>query len=374
MSFMFKDRIGLSIFGSSHGEMVGATLDGIPAGFQINRSEIALWMDRRAPGRSTITTQRKEDDAVDFISGLQDGVTDGGSITLMIKNKDSIKKHYDEIMNNPRPGHGDLSLFFKYGPYRNYSGGGFLSGRMTAPLVAAGALAMQMLAPTGIKITSYIDSMGPIHMKKQSFYEQAEVYQYQSRMPDPESDAKAIELIRELQSAGDSTGATIRTVARGIPEGLGEPFFDSVESIISHLAFSIPGVKGIEFGSGFSLATMRGSEANDPFNITDGRVHTQNNRNGGVLGGMTYGDPIEFRAVMKPTSSIRTDQETINLETMKPSHVSVLGRHDPCIAIRAVPVFSCVTALAILDLYLRRQSGYKGNFEKNASYGKNKRD
>jgi chorismate synthase len=372
MSFMFKDRIGLSIFGSSHGEMVGATLDGIPAGFQINRPEIALWMDRRAPGRSAITTQRKEDDTVEFLSGLQDEVTDGGSITFVIKNKDSIKKHYDEIMNNPRPGHGDLSLFFKYGPYRNYSGGGFLSGRMTAPLVAAGALAMQMLAPTGIKITSYIDSMGPIHMKKQSFYEQADVYQYQSRMPDPESDAKAIELIRELQSAGDSTGATIRTVARDIPEGLGEPFFDSVESIISHLAFSIPGVKGIEFGSGFSLATMRGSEASDPFGVTDGRVHTHNNRNGGVLGGMTYGDPIEFRAVMKPTSSIRGDQETINLETMKYSHVSVLGRHDPCIAIRAVPVFSCVTSLAILDLYLRRQSGYKGNFEKNASYGKDK--
>lgn len=374
MSFTFKDRIGLTIFGSSHGETVGAVLDGIPAGFKVDQSRIALWMDRRAPGRSSLTTQRKEEDSAQILSGLQDGVTDGGAITLLITNKDSIKKHYDEIKNNPRPGHGDLSLFLKYGPYRNYSGGGFLSGRMTAPLVASGSLAMQILDTIGVKITSYIDSMGPIHIEDHSFYDENEVYQYESRMPNPEMDARAVKLIRDLQASGDSIGATVRTIATNIPEGMGEPFFDSVESIISHLVFSIPGVKGMEFGSGFSLSSMNGSDVNDPFIISEGKFHTHDNKNGGVLGGITYGDPIEFRAVMKPTSSIRGDQKTVNLETMEPSKISIVGRHDPCIAIRAVPVFSCVTALALLDLYLRRQSGYKGNFEKDSSYGKNKRD
>ncbi len=374
MSFIFKDRLSLNIFGSSHGETVGTTLDGVPAGFRVDEERISVWMDRRAPGKSPITTQRKESDLVHIISGLQNGVTDGGPITIVINNGDTIKKHYDEIRDNPRPGHGDLGLFFKYGPYRNYSGGGFLSGRMTAPLVSAGAIAMQILQPTGMRFTSYIDSMGPIKLKKDEFYSEEAVYGFQSRIPDAALDREALELIRELQSKGDSTGATIRTLVDNVPEGLGEPFFDSVESIISHIVFSVPGVKGIEFGTGFQLAQKRGTQANEPFKVIGGKVQTKNNNNGGVLGGITYGDPVDFRVVMKPTSSIRGVQETINTKDMSKSTISVVGRHDPCIAIRAVPVLSCVTAFAMLDLYLRRQSGYKGNFEKNASYGKEERN
>ena len=370
MSFTFKDRIGLTIFGSSHGEAVGVVLDGIPSGFKIDKEDINKWLKRRAPGKSSLTSQRKESDECEIISGLKDNFTDGGSITIVIKNQDQIGRHYDEIKNNPRPGHGDLSLYMKYGPFRNYYGGGFLSGRMTAPLVAAGSISAQILLTLGIRISSYIDSMGDIELRDHSFRGEEEVYSRESRIPDENANLRAIELIKKLQAEGDSVGASIRTVIQSVPRAIGEPFFDSVESIISHLMFSIPGVKGIEFGSGFDLTKMKGSKSNEAFVLTEGVINTATNHNGGILGGITYGDPIDFRIAMKPTSSIRGEQKTINVETMVPSTISVVGRHDPCIAIRAVPVVQCLTAFAILDLYLRRQSSYKGNFENDASYGK----
>ncbi len=370
MSFTFKDRISISIFGSSHGSSVGCILDGIPAGFKVDENVVNLWMTRRAPGQSSLTTQRKETDNVEFISGINNGYTDGGPITMLIRNKDVIERHYDELRERPRPGHGDLSLFLKYGPFRNYSGGGFLSGRMTAPLVAAGSIAIQLLAEKDIQISSYLQSMGDIRIKEDRFYDDLEVYGTKSRIPDSVSDDKADELIRHLQSQGDSTGGIVKTVVKNVPAGIGEPFFDSVESVISHLMFSVPGVKGIEFGDGFQLGKMNGSTSNDLFRMKDEKVKALSNHNGGILGGITYGNDIEFRTVFKPTSSIRKEQETVDIKNWNNTTVRVQGRHDPCIAIRAVPVVKCVTALSLLDLYLRRQSSYKGNFVNESSYGK----
>ena len=197
-----------------------------------------------------------------------------------------------------------------------------------------------------------------------------EVYGTKSRIPDSVSDNKAEELIRHLQSQGDSTGGIVKTIVKNVPAGIGEPFFDSVESVISHLMFSVPGVKGIEFGDGFQLGRMNGSTSNDLFRMKDEKVKALSNHNGGILGGITYGNDIEFRTVFKPTSSIRKEQETVDIKNWNNTTVRVQGRHDPCIAIRAVPVVKCVTALSLLDLYLRRQSSYKGNFVNESSYGK----
>ena len=357
MSFTFKDGISLSIFGSSHGAYVGFTLSGIPSGITLSMDEIDLWMSRRSPGQSSLTTQRKESDRVDIISGVREGHTDGGAITGIIKNSDVVSKTYDELKNRPRPGHGDISLYYKYGEYRNFEGGGFLSGRMTACLLGAGSIILQILQKKGIEILSFIDSMGSISIRNLNNITEEGIYSMDSRMPDRDANRLASEYIMKLIKEGDSTGATIRTVVKDCPPGLGEPFFDSFESIIGHLLFSVPGLKGIEFGSGFHFSSMRGTEAKDEFFMDGNLIKTTANNNGGILGGITNGMPIEFRVVMKPTSSIREEQQTVNLETMEADRITVKGRHDPCIAIRAVPVITCVTAIAVYDLLARSGNG-----------------
>ena len=353
MSFTFKDALSLSIFGSSHGSYIGFTLSGIPAGVKITSDEINLWMSRRAPGQSILTTQRKEADEVEIISGVNDGFSDGGAITGIIKNMDVISKTYSELRDRPRPGHGDISLYYKYGRFRNFQGGGFLSGRMTACLVGAGAIILSALKMRGIDILSYIDTMGDISIESEKKITENDIYSHETRMPDLDANNRASSLIMDLIKNGDSTGASIKTIIKNCPPGLGEPFFDSFESVISHLMFSIPGLKGIEFGSGFGFTKLKGTDSRDEFYMEEGKIRTRENHNGGILGGITNGMPIEFRVAMKPTSSIRESQNTVNLETMENEQITVKGRHDPCIAIRAVPVITCVSALAVYDLILR---------------------
>lgn len=357
MSFTFKDALSLSIFGSSHGPSVGFTLSGVPAGIKINPEEINLWMSRRAPGQSILTTQRKETDEVELISGINEEFTDGGAITGIIKNLDVISKTYSELRDRPRPGHGDISLYYKYGRFRNYQGGGFLSGRMTACLVAAGSIVLSTLKTSGIDILSYIDSMGDISLGVEGNITEMDIYSRETRMPDSEANNRASSLIMDLIKSGDSTGASIKTVIKNCPPGLGEPFFDSFESVISHLMFSIPGLKGIEFGSGFGFTRLKGTQSRDEFYMEHGKIRTRENHNGGILGGITNGMPVEFRVAMKPTSSIRDTQNTVNLETMENDQINVKGRHDPCIAIRAVPVITSVSAIAVYDLILRSGTG-----------------
>lgn len=355
MSFTSGTALKLTIFGSSHGELVGATLDGVPAGLKIDENYIRIWMKRRRPAQSFITTQRKEEDVVEIVSGVARGFTEGGTLTLLIRNKDAISSHYEELKNNPRPGHGDISLFYKYGEFRNYSGGGFLSGRMTAPLVAAGSIALSLLEKYGIKVVSYIDTIGPFKYTGDSPSTEEIPYSFITRFPDKELDQKAAELIGGMLKDGDSIGGAIKTVITGVPAGLGEPFFHSVESVLSASMFSIPGLKGVEFGDGFDFSEMRGSQANDEFAVEGGRIVTVTNHNGGILGGISNGMPLVLRVAMKPTSSIRKEQNTVNLEDMKASKISIKGRHDPCIAIRAVPVVQTMAAYALCDLMIQAQ-------------------
>ena len=350
--FSLGNEIRLTVFGSSHGPYIGGTVDGLPAGTEINKEYIQKWLDRRRPGQSLITTQRNEEDAIEIIAGSRDGFSDGSPFTFLFKNKDYIDKHYDELKNNPRPGHADLTMFYKYGDFRNYEGGGFFSGRMTLPLVAAGALAMSILDGYGIKIVTYIKSAGDISMKSEPPSEPEDVYGYRTRMPDRGMDELLYNKILKIIKEGDSLGSIIKTSVYNVPPGVGEPFFNSVESEISRAMFSIPGLKGVEFGAGFNLGSMMGSEANDEF-YTDGKkIMTRTNNSGGILGGITDGMPVEFSVAMKPTSSIRIPQKSVNITTMEPSEVRVTGRHDPFISFRAVPVIQTLTALVILDLMM----------------------
>ena len=262
MSFSIGNRLRLTVFGASHGQLVGSTLEGIPAGVRISTDEIAEWIERRRPSVSDITTQRKEDDSFSIVSGLVGERTDGSPLTFIISNKDAITSHYDELKDRPRPGHADLTLFMKYGEFRNYSGGGFLSGRMTAPLVAAGSVCLSILGKAGVNVNGWVQSIGDIESRQDADSPVA-AYSTKTRMPDAGKDAEAVELIKKIMSEGDSVGGSIRISIKGIPGGIGEPFFDSVESVISHAVFSIPAVKAIEFGSGFRLASMKGSDALD---------------------------------------------------------------------------------------------------------------
>lgn len=357
MSFVGGKAIKLSIFGSSHGDMVGCSVDGLPSGLRVDSDIVQKWLDRRRPAQSEVTTQRKEKDIPEIVSGLTDGYTDGGPLTIIIRNEDRISSHYDELKDRPRPGHGDLTLYYKYGEHRNYKGGGFLSGRMTAPLVATGAITMELVARYGVSISSYIDSMGEISIGQvPDPLSPDTAYDFRTRIPDAVADREAWNGIMELLKSGDSVGGTIRTIATGVPRGLGEPFFDSVESCISSMMYSIPGVKGVEFGAGFRIAGMKGSEANDIYFYDDGTIRSESNNNGGVLGGITNGMPVDFRIAMKPTSSIRKEQKTVNLQTGKEDVLTVRGRHDPCIAIRAVPVVQAVTSIVLADLMIRSQA------------------
>ncbi|MEM0140288.1 MAG: chorismate synthase [Ferroplasma sp.] len=350
--FTLGNNIRLTIFGSSHGPYIGGAVDGLPAGTEINIEFIQKWLGRRRPGQSLITTQRNEDDIINIIGGLKNGYTDGSPLTFIFKNKDYIDKHYDELKDNPRPGHADISMFYKYGEYRNFEGGGFFSGRMTAVLVAAGAIAMYALKKYGIKIVTYIKSAAGMNIDSKIPEDEDYAYNFKTRMPDAAEDELLYEYLLKVIKEGDSLGSIIHTSIYNVEAGIGEPYFNSVESELSKAMFSIPGLKAIEFGAGFKLGSMKGSEANDEFILKDGKICTETNNSGGVLGGITYGMPVEFNVAMKPTSSIRIPQNTVNIKTMKSSQIRVTGRHDPFISFRAVPVIQTLSAFVILDLMM----------------------
>lgn len=356
MSFTTGNTIKLSVFGSSHGSSVNSILEGLPSGLRIDKDHIRKWMSYRRPGSSDITTQRKEEDVVVISSGLHNGVTDGSPVSFSIDNVDAISSHYEKIRNEPRPGHADLTLWQKYGDARNYEGGGFLSGRMTAPLVAAGSVCMQILESRDVHVISWQHSIGNVSLPQEEEPLGVEdCYNFKTRIPSPQKDKEAEIFLKKLMKEGNSIGGTIDTKVTGVPPGIGEPFFDSVESTLSKLMFSIPGLKAIEFGSGFRLAELKGSEAVDEIDQEDGRIVTKSNHNGGILGGISNGMPIKFRVAMKPTSSIRSDLATVDLRTHERKILRVTGRHDPCISIRAVPVVQTLTALGICDLAMQAQ-------------------
>ncbi len=357
MSFTVGKNVRITVFGTSHGRSVNAILEGVPAGFRVDTGEVQRWLSYRRPGFSDLTSPRREEDNVEIVTGLHNGLSDGSPLFFRIENRNVISGHYDDIRFMPRPGHADITMWYKYGENRSYEGGGFLSGRLTAPMVAAGSVCLQLLRKYEIKIISFQRSIGHVHFQADDVPNDPEFcYSFRTRIPSAQQDREAQDLLRKIVKDGDSIGGIIATVVNGIPPGVGEPLFDSIESTISRLMFSIPGLKAIEFGKGFGFAESLGSEVVDSFEIRDGKIVTSSNNNGGILGGISNGMPITFQVAMKPTASIRKPLKTINLKTKEEAYLTVRGRHDPCISIRAVPVVQTMTAVALCDLL--SQSGF----------------
>ena len=345
-------KLKVSIFGESHGEGIGVILDGIPSGITIDTEFIRREMERRAPGRDKLSTPRKEADEVEILSGIFKGKTCGTPICGIIRNTNTRSKDYTP--NVLRPGHADFTGFQKYGESHDYRGGGHFSGRITAPLVFAGAIAKQILALDGVTVGCHIKSIHGVEEKSFLDCELSDnLLAELSAKPFPVmDDAIGNAMQKEITDAAsdkNSVGGVIECAVYGIKPGFGSPFFASVESLISSMMFSIPAVKGIEFGRGFDLCSMTGFEANDPF-VTDGeKIFTETNNNGGINGGITNGMPIIFSVAIKPTPSIAKVQSTVDTNTMKNTTISINGRHDPCIVQRAAVVVECAAALAILE-------------------------
>lgn len=355
MSAMWGNNIKISIFGESHGNAIGINIDGLPSGFEIDMEKVKFEMARRAPGRSSLSTARSEEDLPEILSGYFEGKTTGTPLCAIIRNKDTRSKDYSKLKDFMRPSHADYSGNIKYFGFNDYRGGGHFSGRITAPLVFAGAICKQVLESKGIVIGSHISSIKDIEDKRFDYtnIEKNSLLSLKNKelpLLNESLEDKIRHTITQAKYEGDSVGGTIECAVVGIEAGVGNPFFDSVESTLSHLVFSVPAVKGIEFGEGFNITKLYGSEANDEYYYEDNKVKTKSNNNGGVLGGITNGMPIVFKVAIKPTASILKEQDTIDIRNKTNVKFKVEGRHDPCIVQRAVPVIEAVTAIGILDL------------------------
>ncbi|WP_066504050.1 chorismate synthase [Abyssisolibacter fermentans] len=361
MSGMWGKNIRLSIFGESHGECIGIVIDGLKAGIQLDLDYIRHEMKRRAPGNSLLSTPRKEKDEFEIMSGYFNNRTTGSPLCCMIKNNNTKSRDYDKTKHLMRPGHADYTGYIKHGGFNDYRGGGHFSGRLTAPLVFAGAIAKQILEKDyNIFIGSHIKSISNI--EDQVFGENTLDLDYICTLRNADLAVintkikeKMKKEIIKAKEQNDSVGGVIETAIINVIPGLGEPFFDSVESRLSQMLFSVPAVKGVEFGAGFDITRLKGSEANDEYKIENGIVKTLSNNNGGILGGITNGMPIIFRTAIKPTPSIAKQQTTINIKEKANSTIVIEGRHDPCIVPRALPVIDSVAALVMLDMIWERK-------------------
>lgn len=357
MSSVTGNKLKISIFGESHGEGMGVAIDGLPSGFAIDLDYINQQIKRRTPGKSILSSPRKEEDEYKILSGFFQGKTTGTPLAAIIYNKDKRSSDYGELKNLLRPGHSDYTGYIKYSSYNDYRGAGHFSGRLTAPLLFAGAVAMQFLESKEIYIGSHIKSIYNINDDDAENIE-TEVLKNLREMNFPvissEKGKLMTDIITEHKNAGNSLGGIVETFIINVPAGYGEPFFDSVESKISHMIFSIPAVKGIEFGAGFKITELTGKEANDEFMAAGDKIITATNNNGGILGGISNGMPITFKTAIKPTPSIHCEQNTVDISSMENSVIKIEGRHDPCIVPRVVPVIEGAAALVILDLILER--------------------
>lgn len=349
---VWGEKIKVSIFGESHGAALGAVIDGIPAGLKVDTDMLEYEMQRRSPGHSSLSTPRKESDSVEILSGIFEGYTSGTPICGIIRNTNTRSKDYTpELL---RPSHADYTGFVKYGEHRDYRGGGHFSGRITAALVFAGALAKQVLAEKGVIIGTHIRKIHQI--SEPSFLDcslSPELLKELTHSDFPVMNAETGEKMKaEILAASankNSVGGVLECAVLGAEAGLGSPFFASLESKLSAMMFSIPAVKGIEFGRGFEFADLSGSEANDVFFTNGKTVHTKTNNSGGINGGISNGMPIVFSVVIRPTPSIAAKQETVNIKTMENAEIEIKGRHDPCIVQRAASVVEAGTALTILE-------------------------
>lgn len=357
MTATLGEKIKLTIFGESHGPGIGCVIDGLPPGFAIDLDAVKKEMQRRAPGKSPLATARNEKDAFIIESGFFEGKTTGTPLCVLIPNSDQHSGDYSKLKNVMRPGHADYSGKVKYDGFNDYRGGGHFSGRLTAPLVFMGAIAKQILAEHGISIGAHIAAVAgvndtPFNLLGESADTFSELAQKSFPVLDDTAGNEMQQLILAAKQSCDSVGGVIECMAINLPAGIGAPFFDSLESRLAHALFSVPAVKGIEFGKGFALVQMTGSEANDQMYYDNGVVKTYTNNNGGITGGITNGMPVLFKAAVKPTPSIAKAQKTVDLSTESNTELVITGRHDPCIVQRAVPVIEGVAAWVILDMLL----------------------
>ena len=359
MKNTFGSNLTLTIFGESHGRAIGAVLDGMAAGVPVDEEFLALCMDKRRARGDGLSTPRVEADKIQFLSGVLNGRTTGTAIALMIENQNTRSGDYAKTADLLRPGHADYTAYAKYHGFQDARGGGHFSGRITAALVAGGGIVLESLKRAGIEIVTHIGRCAGVADTPFALNDpaalaaQAETLLNQSggfALLDADAEEPMKTAIRAAGSEGDSVGGILETAILGLPAGVGEPYFDSVESEIAHMAFSVPAVKGIEFGTGFGFADQKGSEANDPFRMKGSKVVTATNHNGGLNGGISNGMPVVFRTVVKPTPSIYKQQDTVDYIAKQNAELSIQGRHDPCIVPRAAIVQTCAAALAVGDL------------------------
>ncbi len=367
MTFTYGRNIRLTLFGESHGAAVGVTCDGLPAGMKIDEGYMEKWLDLRRPW-GDISTARREEDKPVILTGVFEGRTNGGPLTIVIENKAQRNGDYPERIL--RPSHADFTAYTKLGGFNDYRGGGSFSGRMTAPLVALGSVLGKALEESGIYIGTHVSRCGEI--SDDDFDEAGgeelkelllSLRDKRFAVIDDEKGEEMTALIKRAAAEGDSVGGTLETAVYGLPVGIGAPFFDSLESVIAHLAFSVPGIKGIEFGLGFGFAYLTGSEVNDQLVSDNGRIMTKSNFSGGINGGISNGMPVIFRTAVRPTPSISKKQQTVDIETMEEKELELKGRHDPAIIHRARVVMDSVTAIGLFDLMLEKDRDiWRGNF------------
>lgn len=357
MSSTWGNNIKISIFGESHGNGIGVVIDGLPSGEMIDTNALLTQMARRAPGNDKTATPRKESDTPEILSGMLNGFTTGAPLSAVIRNTNTRSQDYGNLLTKPRPSHADYTGYIRYKGFNDQRGGGHFSGRLTAPIVFAGAICRQILERKSIKISAHINSIGNIKDENfnpleidNSLMDRLSLSKFSLINQSIENSMR--EVVEKCRLNQDSIGGTIECAITGVPVGVGSPMFDGVENIISSIIFGIPAVKGIEFGAGFDISKMKGSEANDPYTYKNNNIVTIKNNNGGVLGGITSGMPIIFKVAIKPTASISQEQDTIDLNTQTDAKLSIVGRHDPCIVPRAVPVVESASAVAIMELMM----------------------
>lgn len=354
MSSTYGENLKLTIFGQSHGAAIGMTLDGIPAGLPVDFDELQAFLNRRAPGQNNWSTPRKEGDRPEFLAGILDGFTCGAPIAAVIHNTNTRSGDYANLKDCPRPGHADYTAQIKYGGFQDAAGGGHFSGRLTAPLCIAGGLCKQWLAERGIRVAARIASIARVtdDFEVNTLNPQLDLIGTDFPVFSPDAGARMREKIAEARSECDSVGGIIECYITGVPAGLGEPMFGGVESRIAQIVYGVPAVKAVEFGIGREAADLRGSQCNDAFTVENGQIRTVTNNAGGILGGITNGMPLIFRAAIKPTPSIARPQQSVSLRNAQEQELVVKGRHDPCIVPRAVPVIEAAAAIALFDLIL----------------------
>lgn len=356
----FGTNISLTLFGESHGPCIGITLDGLPAGFKIDEERIASDMEKRK-AKGKISTQRHEADGVQIVSGYFEGYTTGSALTILIQNGNTRSNDYKKTQNRLRPGHADYTAFEKYNGYQDYRGGGHFSGRLTACIVAAGSICRQILEANGVYIGSHLEQV--YNVMDDSFSEEINELKNQIDLMNsvefavlnPEAATKMNAVMEQAAQEGDSVGGILESAVIGLPTGIGEPFFDSIESILSHLLFAVPAIKGVSFGKGFGFASLKGSQANDAFVYTD-KIETKTNNNAGINGGISNGMPIIIHSVVKPTPSIFKEQDSVDYQTKENVKLQIQGRHDPSIIHRARIVVDSMIAFGILDCWMSKNA------------------